>query len=68
MGLKIFFAEEGSDPPAFEYNPRNGHLDVSVPGQSRPYRFQYPTGFDEITVWPLHKSRVYFCLHWLGHK
>ncbi|KAJ8593811.1 hypothetical protein M405DRAFT_568256 [Rhizopogon salebrosus TDB-379] len=49
MGLKIFFAEEGSDPPAFEYNPRNGHLDVSVPGQSRPYRFQYPTGFDEIT-------------------
>lgn len=54
MGLKMFLAEEGSDPPVFEYNPQNARLDVSVPGQSHSYWFQQPHGFEEITVCPLH--------------
>jgi hypothetical protein len=49
MGLKIFFAEEGPDPPFFEYDPQNGHLKVSVPGQYS-YWFQQPNGFENITV------------------
>ncbi|OJA17177.1 hypothetical protein AZE42_00231 [Rhizopogon vesiculosus] len=50
MGLKIFLAEEGSDPPVFEYDPQNGRVDVSVPGQSNSYWFHHPNGFEDITV------------------
>ncbi|OAX42130.1 hypothetical protein K503DRAFT_863299 [Rhizopogon vinicolor AM-OR11-026] len=50
MGLKIFLAKEGSDPPVFQYDPQNGRVDVSVPGQSNSYWSQHPNGFEGITV------------------
>ena len=52
MGLKIFLAEEGPEPPVFEYDPKNGRLDVS--GQSRSYQFQQTNGFESIIVCPQH--------------
>ncbi|KAG1745863.1 uncharacterized protein EDB91DRAFT_1119149 [Suillus paluster] len=50
IGLKIFFAEEGSEPPVFEYDPKNGLVDVSVPGQSYSYQIQQTNGFEEVSV------------------
>ncbi|KAG1748716.1 hypothetical protein EDB19DRAFT_222400 [Suillus lakei] len=50
MGLKIFSAEDGSEPPVFEYDPKNRRLNVSVPGESHSYQFQQTNGFEKVTI------------------
>ncbi|KAG2362691.1 hypothetical protein BDR07DRAFT_1460735 [Suillus spraguei] len=50
IGLKIFSAEDGSEPPVFEYDLKNRRLAVAVPGQSPSFRFQQTNGFEMVTV------------------
>ncbi|KAG0704265.1 hypothetical protein DFH29DRAFT_873884 [Suillus ampliporus] len=50
IGLKIFLAEEDSEPPVFKYDPKNGYLDVSVPGQSHSCQIRQPNRFEHIIV------------------
>jgi hypothetical protein len=52
IGLRIFSAEDGSEPPVFEYDAKNRRLSVAVPGQSQAYQFQQTKGFERITVSP----------------
>ncbi|KAG2037756.1 hypothetical protein BDR03DRAFT_1010375 [Suillus americanus] len=50
IGLRIFSAEDGSEPPVFEYDPKNRCLAVAVPGQSQSFQFQQANGFESVTV------------------
>jgi hypothetical protein len=52
IGLRIFRAEDGSEPPVFEYDAKNRRLSVAVPGQSQAYQFQQTKGFERLIVSP----------------
>ncbi|KAG2112317.1 uncharacterized protein F5147DRAFT_684639 [Suillus discolor] len=50
IGFKIFRAENGSEPPVFEYDPKTRRLNVAVPGQSPSFWFQQTNMFKGVTV------------------
>ncbi|KAG1792935.1 uncharacterized protein HD556DRAFT_1376770 [Suillus plorans] len=50
IGFKIFSAENGSEPPVFEYDPKTRRLNVAVPGQSPSFWFQQTNVFESVTV------------------
>ncbi|KAG1884972.1 hypothetical protein F4604DRAFT_143912 [Suillus subluteus] len=56
IGLNIFSAEDGSEPPVFEYDPKNRRLTVAVHGQFQFFQFQQTNGFENVTVTADNKS------------
>ncbi|KAG1906516.1 uncharacterized protein F5891DRAFT_1002663 [Suillus fuscotomentosus] len=50
IGFKIFSAENGSEPPVFEYDPKTRRLNVAVPGQSPSFWFQQTNVFESVIV------------------